>query len=43
MKLDQYNQYIICTVDTAGFVLLHQGIGSHNVKYETLHCLMFMG
>ena len=33
MKLVQYNEYLVNTVDTDGLVLHHQGISSHSAEY----------
>ena len=32
MKLVQYNNYLVSTVDTDGMVLQHQGISSHSAE-----------
>ena len=33
MKLVQYNEYLVCTVDTDGLVIYHQGISSYSSEY----------
>ena len=32
MKLVQYNEYLVSTVDTDGLVLKHQGISSYSAE-----------
>ena len=36
MKLFQYNEYFISTVDTDALVLKHQGISSHSAEYAPI-------
>ena len=43
MKLVQYNEYFVSTVDTDGLVLKHQGISSHSADYSPMHFQLFMG
>ena len=43
MKLVQYNQYLVSTVDTDGLVLWHQGISSHSAKNAPMHFQLFVG
>ena len=43
MKPIQYNDYLASTVDTAGLVLLQQGISSYNAEYASMLFELFMG
>ena len=43
MRLVQYNEYSVITVDTDGLVLQHQGISSHSAEYAPMHFQRFMG
>ena len=36
LKLAQYNEYSVSTVDTGGLVLQHQGISSYNAEYASI-------
>ena len=42
IKLSQYNEYFVSTVDTDGFVLEHQGINSHSAENIPIHFQRFM-
>ena len=43
VKLAQYNEYLIRTLDTDSLVLWHQGISSHSAEYAVMHFPVFMG
>ena len=43
MKLAQYNEYLISTVDTDALVLKHQGISIHNAEYTLMRFPAFKG
>ena len=43
LKLKQYNEYLISTVDTDNLVLQHQGISSHSAEYAFMHFLALKG
>ena len=43
MKLVQYNEYSVNTLDTDKLVFQHQGISSHSAEYEVMHSQLFMG
>ena len=42
MKLLQYKEYLVTTVDTDGLVLQHQGISSYSAEYGPMHFQLFM-
>ena len=42
MKLFQYNEHLVSTVDTDGLVLLHQGIRSYSAEYVPMHFPLFI-
>ena len=42
MKLIQYNDYLVSTVDTDAPVLMHRGI-SNSAEYTHMHFQLFMG
>ena len=42
MKLVQYNEYLVITVDTDGLVLWHQVISSYSDDYAPMHFQFFM-
>ena len=41
MKVVQYNEYLVSTVDTDALVLEHQGIRGCNVEYAPIHFQLF--
>ena len=43
MKLVQYNEYLVITVETDGLVLLYQDISSYSGEYASMHFQLFMG
>ena len=45
MKIVQYNEYIVGTVDTDGLVLWHQGVNNYSANAECvpMHFQLFMG
>ena len=43
MKLLQYNEYLVSTVNTDGLVLQHQGISSYSSEYAPMCFQLFMG
>ena len=43
IKLVQYNEYFIGTVDIDSMVLLHQGTSSHNAGYAPMRFYLFCG
>ena len=43
MKLVQYNECLISTVDADGLVLLHQGISSHSADYAPMRFPVLKG
>ena len=43
MKLVQYNEYLVNTVDTDGLVLKHQGISRYSVEYTPICFQLFVG
>ena len=43
MKLVQYNEYLISTVDTDGQMLEYQGNSSHSADYIPMPFQVFMG
>ena len=43
MKLVQYGNHLVSTVDTDGLVLKHQAISSYSAKYTPMHCQLFRG
>ena len=42
MKVAQYNEYLVSTVDTEGLVLQHQGISGHSAEYPPIFSQLFM-
>ena len=44
MKIVQYNEYIVGTVDTDGLVLWHQGVNNYSANGECapMHFQLFM-
>ena len=43
MKLIQYNEYLVSTMDTDALVLKHQGISIPRAAYTTMHFQLFKG
>ena len=43
MKLIQYNEYVISTVDTDGLMLQHKGIHNYSAYDAPMHFQLFMG
>ena len=43
MKLVQYNECLVSTVDTGGLVLYHQSISSHDADYAPMRFPVFKG
>ena len=42
LKLIQYNEYLVSSVDTDGLVFQHQGISSQDAKYAHMCFQLFM-
>ena len=43
MKLVEYNEYLISTVDTDGLMFWPQGINSHSAAYALMNFQLFRG
>ena len=43
MKLVQYNEYLVSTMDTDDLMLQHQGICSYSAEYTPIEFQLFMG